>query len=57
LLASEDLEELYNIADTLVVIHKGQIMGRFPVAEADIQQIGLLMVGSGTDEFGVACRV
>ena len=57
LLASEDLDELYNIADTIVVIHKGQIMGRFPVAEADIQQIGLLMVGSGTDEFGVACRV
>jgi ABC-type uncharacterized transport system ATPase subunit len=57
LLASEDLDELYNIADTNVVIHKGQIMGRFPVAEADIQQIGLLMVGSGTDEFGVACRV
>ena len=57
LLASEDLDELYNIADTIVVIYKGQIMGRFPTAEADIQQIGLLMVGSGTDEFGVACRV
>ena len=57
LLASEDLDELYNIADTIVVIHKGQIMGRFPTAEADIQQIGLLMVGSGIDEFGVACRV
>jgi simple sugar transport system ATP-binding protein len=57
LLASEDLDELYNIADTIVVIHKGQIMGRFPAAEADIQQIGLLMVGSGTDEFGVSCRV
>jgi simple sugar transport system ATP-binding protein len=56
LLASEDLDELYTIADTIVVIHKGQIMGRFPAAEADIQQIGLLMVGSGTDEFGVACR-
>jgi simple sugar transport system ATP-binding protein len=57
LLASEDLDELYNIADTIVVIHKGRIMGSFPVAEADIQQIGLLMVGSGTDEFGLACRV
>ena len=57
MLASEDLDELYNIADTIVVIHKGQIMGRFPVADADIQQIGLLMVGSGTDEFGVACQV
>ena len=57
LLASEDLDELYNIADTIVVIYQGQIMGRFPAADVDIQQIGLLMVGSGTDEFGVACRV
>lgn len=57
LLASEDLDELFAIADTIVVIHKGQITGRFPVAEADVQQIGLLMVGSGTDEFGLACRV
>ena len=56
LLASEDLDELYQIADTIVVIHKGRITGRFPVAEADIQQIGLLMVGSGTDEFGAACH-
>jgi simple sugar transport system ATP-binding protein len=57
LLASEDLDELYNIADTIVVIHKGRIMGKFPAAEADIQQIGLLMVGSGTDGFGVDCRL
>jgi simple sugar transport system ATP-binding protein len=57
LLASEDLEELYNIADTIVVIYRGRIMGRFPAADADIQQIGLLMVGSGVDDFGAACRV
>jgi simple sugar transport system ATP-binding protein len=57
LLASEDLDELYNIADTIVVIYQGRIMGRFPVADVDIQQIGLLMVGSGVDDFGAACRV
>ena len=57
LLASEDLEELYNIADTIVVIYQGRIMGRFPAADVDIQQIGLLMVGSGVDDFGAECRV
>jgi general nucleoside transport system ATP-binding protein len=45
LMASEDLEELFNIADTIVVMHDGQIMGSFPVAEADINTIGLLMAG------------
>jgi simple sugar transport system ATP-binding protein len=57
LLASEDLDELFNIADTIVVIHKGRITGRFPASEADIQKIGLLMVGSGAAEFGLDCRV
>ncbi len=45
LMASEDLEELFNIADTIVVIHDGRIVGRFPVHEADINTIGLLMAG------------
>lgn len=45
LMASEDLEELFNIADTIVVMHDGRIMGRFPVKEADIKTIGLLMAG------------
>ncbi len=45
LMASEDLEELFNIADTIVVMHDGRIMGQFPVEEADINTIGLLMAG------------
>jgi ABC-type uncharacterized transport system ATPase subunit len=45
LMASEDLEELFNIADTIVVMHDGRIMGKFPVEEADINTIGLLMAG------------
>ena len=48
---------IYIIADIIVVIYRGRIMGRFPAADADIQQIGLLMVGSGVDDFGAACRV
>ena len=57
LLASEDLDELFAIADTIVVMHKGRIMGRFAVAEADIRQIGLLMVGSGVGALGDECRL
>ena len=54
LLASEDLDELFQIADVIVVIHKGRIVGRFPTHEADIQQIGLLMAGHGTQELSQA---
>jgi ABC-type uncharacterized transport system ATPase subunit len=45
LLASEDLDELFAIADTIVVIHKGRILGRFAACDADLQTIGLLMAG------------
>ena len=45
LLASEDLDELFSIADTIVVIHKGRILGSFAACDADLQTIGLLMAG------------
>ncbi len=50
LLASEDLDELFTIADTIVVMHKGRILGRFAADKADLATIGLLMAGhSETD--------
>jgi len=45
LLFSEDLEELLNLADRVAVLFKGQIMGVFEAATADIARIGLLMAG------------
>jgi general nucleoside transport system ATP-binding protein len=45
LLISEELEELLNIADRVVVLFKGRIMGGFDAVEADLERIGLLMGG------------
>ena len=45
LLASEELEELFNIADRIAVIFKGEILAVFPTEKAQIDTIGLLMAG------------
>ena len=47
LLVSEDLDELLELADRLVVIYEGRIVGEMPVAEADPERLGLLMAGRG----------
>lgn len=44
-LISEDLEELFALADRIVVMYEGAIIGRMPIAEATVQNIGLLMAG------------
>ena len=44
-LFSEELEELFTLSDRLVVLYEGRIMGDFPIAEADLETIGLLMGG------------
>ncbi|HVD48233.1 MAG TPA: ABC transporter ATP-binding protein [Candidatus Limnocylindria bacterium] len=46
LLISEDLDEILLLADRIAVIYNGRIVGLVPRAEADIQQIGLMMAGS-----------
>ena len=45
LLISEDLDEIFNIADRIAVIFRGRIMGVFAVDEVDKERIGLLMAG------------
>ncbi len=45
LLISEELEDLIGIADRIVVLFKGRIIGGFTAAEADPERIGLLMGG------------
>jgi ABC-type uncharacterized transport system ATPase subunit len=42
---SEDLEELFQISDRIAVMSGGRILGDFPIAEASIAAIGLLMAG------------
>ncbi len=45
LLISEDLEELLALADRIVVIYEGRLVGELPVADATPERLGLLMAG------------
>ncbi|MBA2775001.1 MAG: ABC transporter ATP-binding protein [Nocardioidaceae bacterium] len=45
LLISEDLEELLALADRIVVVYEGRIVGELPVADATPERLGLLMAG------------
>ncbi len=46
LLISEDLEELISVADDIAVFFEGRVMGIVPAAEADIDELGLMMAGA-----------
>jgi len=46
LLISEDLEELFRLADRIAVMYEGEIMGVVPTEEADLEDIGLMMAGA-----------
>ena len=51
LLLSEDLDEILTLADRIVVMYEGAILGEFTAAEAEVSEIGLLMAGGkGRDE-------
>lgn len=51
LLISADLEELFRIADRIVVIHRGRIVANLPVEETTVEQVGYLMLeGKGEDD-------
>lgn len=44
-LVSEDLDELFIMADRLIVLHAGRIMGEFEPADYDRETVGALMSG------------
>jgi simple sugar transport system ATP-binding protein len=46
LLISEDLDEIFQLADRIAVLYEGEIMATLPVAEADIERLGLFMAGA-----------
>jgi general nucleoside transport system ATP-binding protein len=50
LLISEELGEIFNLADYIAVIYKGEIMGFFPTEEATVEEVGLLMAGIRGDK-------
>jgi general nucleoside transport system ATP-binding protein len=45
LLISEDLDEILTLADRIAVMYEGTIVGETERAEADVEEIGLLMAG------------
>jgi simple sugar transport system ATP-binding protein len=50
LLLSLDLTEVFTIADRIVVIRGGRIVGQSPIATADATQIGQWMSGAASKE-------
>jgi simple sugar transport system ATP-binding protein len=52
LLISEDLEEVFTLSDRIAVMFEGEFMGILPVAEADLEEVGLMMAGSHRQEAG-----
>jgi simple sugar transport system ATP-binding protein len=50
LLISEDLDELLALADRLLVIYEGKIVGEMPASEATPERLGLLMSGHGEEQ-------
>ncbi|MDE0710228.1 MAG: sugar ABC transporter ATP-binding protein [bacterium] len=48
LLLSTDLREILSLADRVVVLHRGCIVGEMPRDQFDLPRLGLLM--GGTDE-------
>ncbi|MGQ9665985.1 MAG: heme ABC transporter ATP-binding protein, partial [Anaerolineae bacterium] len=46
LLISTELDEVLSLSDRIAVIYEGEIMGVLSAAEADLQEIGLMMAGA-----------
>jgi len=44
-LISEDLDEILALADRIAVMYEGAILGELDAADADVEEIGLLMAG------------
>ncbi|SFT92890.1 ABC transporter ATP-binding protein [Mesorhizobium sp. YR577] len=46
LVISQDLDELFEISDSIAVMHNGELSKPLPIAEATLEKIGLLMGGA-----------
>jgi len=46
LLISTELEEIMSLADRIIVLYEGEIMGSFPVDRYGLEDIGLMMAGA-----------
>lgn len=50
LLVSEDLDEIFQLCDRVAVMYEGEFMGIVPIAQADLDRIGLAMSGAARME-------
>ena len=50
LLISEDLDEVRALSDRIAVIYEGEIKGVVPIAEAEVELLGLMMCGSTLEQ-------
>lgn len=46
LVISQDLDELFEVSDAIAVMHNGKLSKPVPVAQATLENIGLLMGGA-----------
>ncbi len=46
LLVSAELDEIFSLADRIVVLYRGRVVGDMPAADATVEQVGLLMAGA-----------
>jgi simple sugar transport system ATP-binding protein len=49
LLVSEDLDELLSLADRILVLYEGRVMGIVAGEQADRAKLGLMMAGTSSD--------
>ena len=54
LVISQDLDEIFEIADRIAVISRGELSEAYPASDISLQQIGLLMAGAHERKEGVA---
>ena len=54
LVISQDLEELFEVADRIAVICEGRLSRSWPPDEITVDEIGLLMAGVEVDPKGAA---
>ena len=50
LLISEDLDEILQLSDRVLVLFGGEVMGVLDAAQAELQEIGLMMAGTHREE-------
>jgi simple sugar transport system ATP-binding protein len=53
LVISQDLDELFEICDSIAVMHDGRLSAPMPIAEASFERIGLLMGGAEPERTGL----